>query len=353
LIRNKYLIFFLFLINGLNTIGQELDSLINTYYNKNEFAGIIAGISIDGNITQYGKAGFADLKNQIPYDLDKHTRIASIVKPMTAVAVMQLAEKGKIHLDSSIVKYIPEYNGPQKNLITVRQILNHTSGIPGYKGKREIENKKQYKNLEAAFKNFKKRALISIPGKEFHYTSYGYVVLGILIERVSNLSYNNYMKTNIWIPSWMIQTGIEDYKFKYNSKASLYRLNKKGGIQQTKGNNLSDRIPGGGVHSNCRDILHFGNEIIKNKLITDSSLQIMLVDPQIKEGGNAYALGFTLYGEKPNLGPIYGHSGSQTGASAILFIIPDKKAVITVISNTSGVNKIVGEIAVKLLSLLY
>ncbi len=333
------------------TFGQELDSFLQKYFQKKEIAGVIAGISIDGEIRFTGQAGFADIKDSLVYKLDMHTRIASIIKPMTAIGIMQLVEKGKIQLDEPISKYIKEYAEGNKSKITIRQVLSHTSGIPGYKNKKEKENKKNYKNLESAFTIFKNRDLDFEPGTKYAYTSYGYVVLGILIERVSGSSYKKYMGENIWTPLWMVHTQPEKYKFKYDSKAKLYHK-ENGKIKAVKQTNISDRIPGGGVHSTLRDVLMFGDGIVLQKLLKDSTFQLMTVDPGLKKGGNGYGLGLTLFGNNPDLGPIYGHGGAQTGCSGILFLIPKKKAVIAVLSNTSGANATVGQIAVELLQFL-
>ena len=345
--RPLLITFFLFSFTSGN--AQELDSVLQKYYNQKEFAGVIAGISIDGKITHLGQAGFAYLEDSTQFSLDMHTRIASIVKPMTAIAIMQLVEQKKIHLDDPVAKHIPEFSKGNKSKITVRQLLSHTAGVPGYKNDKEQEDLKHFKNLEKAFSAIKKRELSFDPGSQYSYTSYGYLVLGILIERISGKSYENYMMENIWSPLWMVQTHSENLKTQYSFKARLYSKNENGTIVRASKNDLSDRVPGGGVHSTLRDLLKFGDGINNHQLIGDSTLQIMLQDPQIKQGGNGYGLGFTLYGNNPLVGPIFGHSGSQTGCSALLFILPEKKATICILSNTSGANAAIGKTGMELL----
>lgn len=340
-----WLIFFLGY--GNFSIGQNLDSILNVHHKNNEFAGVVAGISIDGEIKYWGQAGVAISKDSISFNLDTKTRIASIVKPMTAVAIMQLVQKGKLNLDDPISKYIKEYSQGSKGKITIKQVMSHTAGIPGYKNKKEKENKKNYKDLESAFAIFKDRDLLFEPGTNYNYTSYGYVVLGVLIERISGESYLQYMQKNIWIPLWMRQTQSEKLKSKYESKAGLFQY-ENGQIKKAKATNLSDRVPGGGVHSSLRDVLMFGDGIVLEKLVRDSTLQLMMKDPGLKKKGNGYGLGWTLFGENPELGPIFGHGGAQTGCSGLLFIIPKKKAVIAVLSNTSGANENIRKIAMEL-----
>jgi len=286
------------------------------------------------------------------FDSDSKTRIASIVKPMTSIAIMQLYEKGELQLDDPIQKYLTGFSGEYKNLITIRDVMSHTSGIAGYKNKQEKENTKNYSNLADAFKIFKDRPLLFEPGKAYSYTSYGYVVLGLIIEKVSGISYADYMQKNIWKEAQMKNTGFEIYGEVYKNKATLYQLNSKGEIQLAKANNLSDRIPGGGVYSTVDDLLAFGRAVLQNKLIRIETLKIMLKNPEIKKGGNGYGLGWTLYGEHPELGFLFGHGGTQTGASNLLMLLPDKQIVLVILSNTSGANQTVGELIPEILKLL-
>lgn len=339
---------FLFL-NCFWIYSQNADSLLKSYCDINAFKGCIAAVSVDGEIKYFGEAGFADDRTQTKFEKDTKTRIASIVKPMTAIGVMKLVEQKKISLNDPIKKYIPEYSDSLKDKITILQILSHTAGIPGYQNKKEKENKKNYNNTEEAFSIFKNRPLIAEPGTKFSYTSYGYVVLGVLIERVSGMPYVEYMQKEIWNPLKMFHTEQEDANSIYYNKANLFEKSQKNKLSSVNPTNLSDRVPGGGIHSTLNDLLKFGQAILDNKLISDSLLNKMLINQKPVQEGNGYGLGFTLYGENPDHGIVFGHGGAQTGASNLLFIVPKRKAVIIVLSNTSRANKTIGEIAVCLL----
>ena len=349
----KHFILFISIFQVFWVNAQDLDSLLNNYFNQKAFQGCIAAVSIDGKTKHFGQAGYADLRTKTKFDKETKTRIASLVKPMTAIAIMQLVEKGKISLNDPIQKYIPEYTDSLKDKITIEQVLSHTAGIPGYLNKKEKENQKDYKDLEAAFSIFKNRPLIAKPGEKFSYTSYGYVVLGILIERVTKTPYIKHMQKLIWEPLKMTNTEQEKANTIYFKKANTFHKDSRGKIKYENPTNLSDRVPGGGVHSSIEDLISFGNAVLNNSMIADSSLTKMLVNQKPIPQGNGYGLGFTLYGENPDHGIIYGHGGAQIGASNLIFIIPKRKAVIVVLSNTSGANRTVGEIAVELLNYLH
>lgn len=329
--------------------GYEYASnLLEKAVSAQECIGIAAGISVNGALKWQEGAGFSDLENSLAFEAATLTRIASITKPMTAIAIMQLFEEGKLDLDVPIQTYLPAFPVKQEGKMTIRQLLQHASGLGGYQSDKEQENEKNYPTLADAVAIFQDRDLISEPGKAFNYSTYGYVVLGLIIEKVSGQSYEAYLQTNIWDKAGMTQTGIEYADKRITNQATTYHRNSKGKIKAVKPTNLSDRIPGGGVYSCATDLLKFGDAVLNNRLISARTLNLMLEDPQLKKEGNAYGFGWYLYGENPKYGNVFGHNGTQTGASAFLMLLPDQKTAIAVLSNTSGAMQRVSDIAVKL-----
>lgn len=202
--------------------------------------------------------------------------------------------------------------------------------------------------MSAAVSIFKDRDLVATPGQTFHYTTYGYVVLGLIIEKVSGMSYESYLQSNIWDKVQMTNTGIEYFDKVISNKSMTYHKNSKGRISVAKQTNLSDRIPGGGVYSTVSDMLRFGDAILNFSLIKESTFKMMVENPNLKTQGNGYGLGWYLYGENPKYGNVYGHNGTQTGASTFLMLLPEQKTTIVVLSNTSGAIQTVSDITIKL-----
>lgn len=294
-------------------------------------------VSKNGDYLLNMSGGFADKKSQVEFSSKTLTRTASIAKPMTAIAVLQLYERGLIDLEATIQTYIPEFPSKKKGKITVRHLLNHSSGISAYESFEEMQSTKEYATLTDAMNVFKDRPLLGEPGVEEFYTTYGYVVLGVLIERVSNQTYEAYMQENIWNKADMKNTGIEKSNEIYENKSKLYHRHKKRKIRLAKTpNNLSNRVPGGGFYSTAEDIVKFGHAIIDHKLITKETTKIMLEKQNTIYDGNPYALGWFLYGQEPNRSKLFGHGGEQTGVSAQLMIIPSRNIVVAIMSNTSG-----------------
>jgi len=316
------------------SISQEADRLMRKAKLERQFVGASAGIFANGKVQWTGASGDRD-KGNISATADMLTRTASISKPMTAIAVLQLYEQGKIDLDVPIQTYFPAFPKKEKGVITVRHLLQQTSGIEPYANKKEAFPFKHYASLEDAIKVFSHRPLAFEPGTQYLYTTYGYVVLGAIIEKISGMPYEEYMQQHIWSIANMPTTSLEKKGQNYPNKSKLYR--KFWGMYiNTKQTDLSLKYPGGGVQSTAQDLLYFGKAILENKLIEKETLAMMIADPKIrkKEAGNGYGMGWFLYGVHPEYGLIIGHSGGQRGCSAQLFIWLEKETVAVVLGNS-------------------
>lgn len=321
---------------------------LEEFLKEEQAVGLSAGYAIGDEVVWQSAKGYANKENRIPFRTNTKVRMASIAKPMTALAVMQLVEQGKLDLDAPIQTYIPDYPPQSKTQITTRHLLSHTSGISGYKNVKEQNNTKEYKSLTDALGIFKNRELIFEPGTQYGYTTYGYTVLGVIVERVSGMTFEDYMQQYIWDKSDMTDTGVVKYGAVLENASEIYR--RKGGKGMAKDGmetNLSDRIPGGGFYTTVEDMLKFGNAVINHTFVKKETLDLMRQHHSLEKENNAYGFGWFLYNPKPNEGAIIGHSGAQMGSSSQLLIIPEKEIVVIVLANTSRVQ--VGGLASELL----
>lgn len=333
--------------NVSDDIAKTANHLLNQALEEEQFVGGAAGFLVTGEILWSAGVGYSDLENKKPFVANTLTRIASIAKPMTAIAIMQLYEQGKIDLDAPIQTYLPDFPKKPQGDITIRHLLTHSSGISAYKNQKENDNTQHYPTLADAVNIFKDRDLINTPGTSFYYTTYGYVVLGNIIEQVSSMSYEAYMKQNILEKANMNNTGIEYIGKVYPTKSLTYHKNDKGKIKETS-TDVSDRIPGGGFYSTVGDVLKFGQAVINNDLIKASTLAMMLENSGLKKEGNPYGFGWYLYGENPKYGNVFGHTGTQVGCSAQLMLLPDQKTVVIALCNTSNSMQSISKLSVQL-----
>ena len=197
---------------------------------------------------------------------------------------------------------------------------------------------------------FKDRPLLFEPGTRYSYTTYGYTVLGVIIEKVSNQTFEEYMQTNIWDIAGMDDTGIVRYEEHVDKGSLLYtRNNGKGKAKSVKENNLSNRLPGGGFYTSVNDMLKFGQAVIDHTLVSESTLDLMRQHHSLEKENNSYGFGWFLYNPKPNVGEIMGHPGAQTGCTSFLFIVPKLKVTCIILSNTSRAQSSIDPIANEIL----
>lgn len=299
-------------------------------------AGIAGAAMKTGTVIWQGQAGYASLEEKNSFTTESVGRIASITKPMTAIAVMQLVEQGKLSLDAPVGDYLADFSAGEKKAITVRSVLQHASGLRAYKSRKEQSSFIHYPRLEDALKIFVEDELEFAPGSDFGYTSYGYVVLGLLIETASGIGYEEYLRTHIWEPAGMTETSIEQPNDAHPAKAAMYHQHKPGKVKAIKVTDISDRIPGGGVQSNVVDLLKFGDAVLKGILLKPETLALMVEDSGLKKEGNGYGMGWYLYGTTDQFGTIYGHTGAQLGCSSFIMLLPESGMTAVSLSNTSG-----------------
>lgn len=256
------------------TLKEQADSAINKTIENKEFLGVSVGLYKQNCGSYIAGAGFSHKQANAKADGDMLNRIASITKPMTAVAIMQLYEQGLIDLDAPIQTYLPDFPKKPQGDISVRQLLQHTSGFPHYSSQWDALSFTHYNTLRDAVNSFKARELSFTPGTKFQYTSFGYTILGAIIESVSKTTYEDYMQKNIWAKAGMTHTHLER-NFNDPHKAGLYAKVQSVFIRspQTDGSVI---YPAGGVESTAEDLLKFGEAILNNQLIRSDTLASMI-----------------------------------------------------------------------------
>ena len=327
-------------INAQTNTSEHLqsaaDALLERYIQEEKFAGVTAGIAVAGSIQWVGNAGVCDADQELNCTDQTINRIASISKTMTAVAALQLLEQGQLSLDTPINTYLPDYPTEAGAKITPRMLLHHTSGIGGYASGKETETTEEFGSLRDACTVFQNRDLLFEPGTAYHYSTYGYVLLGAVIEAAANQTFEDYLQENIWNKAGMQHTGVEHFGVEYANKSALFYRNKKGKIKLARPNNLSNRIPGGGLYATVEDLLKFGQALMDGTLLSAESLALLQQAPEVERGqNNPYGMGVFLYGDNPLFGPVIGHSGEQTGAAGQLMIMPREQVVVVVLTNTA------------------
>lgn len=316
--------------------SQDADEYLKGTIEKNDLVGLSAAVSVDGEIIWSGGAGFADLENQVPARADMVHRIASISKPQTAIAVMQLVEQGKVKLGDTLRDQIPEWPENQKNWeLRVEHVLSHTSGIRHYKPN-ESGTMKHYPTLVSILDEFKDNRPGFEPGTKYRYTTYGYATLGVIVENASGQKFEDYMRDHVWGPAGMTQTRLEWPGEIVPNRARGYSRDESGTIRNARYTDLSVKFPGGGIVSTVEDLMRLVHAFEAGKLVKAETREQMLTPYTLADGEPTnYGFGWVV-GTNPELGSIYTHSGGQVGTSTDLIIYREKGVAAVVFSNLDG-----------------
>ena len=296
----------------------------------------------DGAVLFQGAYGEADLRQGTLIETDTVFHLASVGKQMTAVAILQLVEKGKLALDDPAAKYLPELSG-WADKVTIRHLLLHTGGLPdvyealeeraGASGQRpgpEPDNAAALKLL-AQWKR-----LDFQPGARQDYSNTGYDALGALIQKVSGQSFGAYMQEHIFAPAGMKDTFAWDTARRARSKHA------RGYAWDEDHWTLDDESPlnlihgSGSISSTVEDMARYDKALFGHKLLKESSLGEILKPGRLADGQTIpYGFGWDIDRNEEN-GALYdGHSGAWMGFSSYYLHYPQAKLSVIVLSNSS------------------
>lgn len=313
---------------------KTFEEFVKTQMQADQMTGLSVAFMKDDLVWAKGY-GFADLENQVPATEKSAYRLASVTKPMTATAIMQLVEQGKIDLDAEVQTYVPYF--PRKPWpVTVRQLLGHLGGISHYKNYDLEGHFKEHKNTRASIAVFENFDLVAEPGTRYNYSSYGYNLLGAVIEGASGQAYGDYMRENIWAPLGMTDTRMDEPLELIPNRVRGYQL-VGGKIKNSEFVDISSRFAAGGTRSTVVDLLKFAKGLNDRKILTEKSIAL-LYEPMTTKDGR-----LTDYGMGWGVNESYGrflvsHSGGQQETRTILYNYPAQNLIVAAGSNFENGN---------------
>jgi len=279
--------------------------------------------------------GYANRSFNVPNKVDIKFNLGSMNKMFTATAIMQLVEKGKIKLDGKIVDYVPDYpNKVVASKVTIHHLLTHTGGLGNYWTPEYMRASKDlYKEVEDYVPLFVDDSLPFEPGSQFSYSNAGFMVLGLVIEKVTGENYFDYVRENIYKPAGMMNTDAYETDYVVPNLAVGYtRMEARPGELK---NNLFLHVvkggPAGGGYSTVEDLLNFANALMDNKLLSKKNREMMTSGKVQTDRHIMYCYGFRDRVENGH--HIVGHTGGFPGIAGYLGIFTDLGYTVAVLSN--------------------
>ena len=319
----------------LQSKADGIGKLVQSFIAKNRIPGLAIAVVVDGEVQWSREYGLADVENQVPVKPSTMFRSASIGKTMTATAAMQLAEAGKLDLDADIRTYCPAF--PAKPwTITTRNLLNHTSGIRHYGGPHDLEEQfstVHYASPAAAMAPFKDDALLFEPGTKFGYSTYGFNVIGCVIEGASGTPFLTYMHDHVWAPAGMTSTRDDDPSAIVRDRAAKYTM-ANGALVNARAVDMSNRMPAGGYLTTATELARFAAALMDGRLVKRETLQSMLTNAKLKNGEVIpYGIGWGVEAENWHNDRWAYHGGSSPGASGFLVLMPGHRFAVVYLTN--------------------
>jgi len=310
-------------------LAKQIDEIVEKTRSVQKLPAVSIAIEVGGHVIYKKAYGFADLENELHATPETLIRTGSIAKPMTAVGAMKLVEQGKLDLDAPVQKYCPAFP-PKKWPVTTRQLLGHLSGIRAYEGKESLSTI-HYTSTADGMIFFKSDPLLFQPGEKFAYTTYGYTVIGCVMEGASGEKFEEYMATHVFGPAGMTHTFVDDFHI-IPHRARGYEKDEAGNVINAGPMDSSYKVPGGGYVSTAEDLVKFGAAVSEHKLLKPATTTTMWTSLRTTDGKEThYGLGWGL-AELDGV-RIYAHTGGQQGTSTSLLVMPSRDMASAVMIN--------------------
>lgn len=266
-----YVAFILLMLVSATAIGQtkkeKLDKIMKAYHQYNMFDGSVL-VAENGKLVYKAAFGMANREWNIANSTDTKFMIGSVSKPFTAMLMLIQVQKGLISLDKTVADYLTEFTNKPAGKVTIRQLLNHTSGIRNYDILKDFFPKisRQYFTREEYIKIYMDSSLAFEPGTKYSYSSWGYFTLGYIMEKVTGKSYAQLMKEDIFDKTGMNSSGSYFHTQIINKRATGYDYS-FGGYTSLDFRDQSNTMGTGDLYSTVEDIFKFHLAISNNTLL--------------------------------------------------------------------------------------
>jgi len=277
--------------------------------------------------------GLADREKKIPNKLGTRFRIGSMNKMFTATSILQLVQAGKIELTDPLGKFLTDY--PNKDVatkVTIHHLLTHTGGTGDFFGPQFDAHRKELRTLADYVTLYGTRGLEFEPGSKWAYSNYGFLLLGLVIEKVSGQSYYDYVREHVYKPAGMTSSDSLPEDEVVTERSVGYTKMRGGEGWHPNTETLPPRgTSAGGGYSTVEDLLRFANALENHKLLNAHYTELLTTGKVDSQGGGKYAYGF---GDRLENGVrSFGHGGGAPGMNGDLQIYPESGYVVAVLAN--------------------
>lgn len=322
--------------------AEAVDAAVKAEMVRQNLVGAAVGVVEDGNVAYLQGYGWQDREARIPASVHTMFRWASISKPVTAVAAMQLVEKKKLNLDADVRSYVPEFPDKGKT-ITVRELLDHQSGLPFYSKTQVVPREREYDtphpftDVVTAVDTFALSPLLFDPGTKYHYTTYGYILASAAVQRAGKEPFAKQVEERIAQPLGMT-TFQPDYQWVAIPNRAIGYRKHDGEIVRTTDTDVSWKLGGGGYISTIGDLARFAQGLLNGRLMKPATEAAMWTPQPLSSGEKTnYAIGFEVHTDADGHRTV-SHAGAQEKVRSLMWLRPEEHRAIVVFSNCEYAN---------------
>jgi CubicO group peptidase (beta-lactamase class C family) len=316
-------------------VNQKLDSLFNRFNKRHDFHGSVI-VAKKGKVIFKNHYGYADFKGKSKIDDNSVFQLASVSKQFTAAAVLVLFEEGKLGLDDKVIKFFPDF--PYQE-VTIRQLMNHTSGLPKYFWLAEHKwDQDHAPSNEEMMEMISKHDVMRFfsPGANFDYSNTGYFVLASIVEKVTESAFGDFVEDRIFKPLHMKNTFVYRYEMDSIKEGQLdgYRIYRRRWHAKI-GGTVNDAIVGDkNVYSTTEDMLKWVQGLNSGKIISKNTLAEMYTRGETKYKRKVpYGFGFRI--KEDEINKVIYHNGKWNGFTTSLMQYPDEELVVITLEHSN------------------
>ncbi len=323
---------------GLGMMGQTRADSVDDYLKAEMARRHIPGLSVavvqGGKVVKSQGYGSASLELSVPATAMTAYQIGSLTKQFTAAAILSLAQDGKLNADDKITKYLGVLPGSWK-AITIRQLLNQTSGIPNYRGGIDIFRGAYLRDYTGAeiIKLASAHPLLFTPGTQFNYSNTNYHLLGMIVEKVSGKPYAQYLQTRFFGPLGMTHTRLNDPSIVVANRAQGCLWD--GTTLQNSIYVFSPTVAFGddGVLSTVDDLVKWDAALDGDALLSPVSKALLWTPPALPNGAPTEYAGGWMVTRVGGHALIWHNGATMAGFTGAIFRFPDDKLTVIALSN--------------------
>jgi D-alanyl-D-alanine carboxypeptidase len=340
------------LIVSVSSLGQDigvrLDSLFKSKC-KNTDPGLSAIVLSQGKIAFRKSYGLANLRTKIPNNPLTNFNIGSMTKQFTAFAILQLWKEQKLALDDKLIKFFPDFNPKTGNVISIQELLTHSSGILDHYAFIDTVSIKHATDKAVLEAVRDEDTTYFTPGTQFRYSNTGYCLLALVVEKLSGLSYSEYLKKNIFKPLAMHESTVFKFGDDIFQKAMGYDYDSA--IKKFRQDDATESIffsteGDGGIYTSVDDYLKWYQALSEGKIVDKSLVQKARSAEFPVDPSKGLSYGFGWFVQQNDSTTQLFHFGSNAGFQSVVFTIPSQNYGVIIFSNRADldINSLVKEV---------